>query len=59
MVKVLMRYGIWFGGLRGIHLSLTRLVVFLDIHFLILVNSILDLIMLLFCVISVILLAMI
>ena len=45
MVKVLMRHGIYLSGLLGIYLSLERLVVFMDIHALILVDSMLDLIM--------------
>ena len=56
MVKMLLMHGIFLSGLFGIHLNLTRLLVFLVIHFLILTYSILDLIMLLFGVISVILL---
>jgi len=51
-----MRHGICLSGLLGIHLSLRKLVVFLDIHSLILVRFILDLIMLYFGVICVILL---
>jgi len=46
-------------GLLKIHLNLRGLVVFLDIHFLILAHSILDLIVLLFGMIFVILLTMI
>jgi len=56
MVKILMRHSICLSGLLGIHLSLRRLVVFLDIYFLILFYFRLDLIMPLFGV--VILLAM-
>ena len=59
MVKILMRHGIYLSGLLGINLNLRRLVVFVDIHVLILVRSMLDLIMPLFSVISVILLTMI
>ena len=36
MLKILMMHGICLSGLLGIHLNLRRLVVFLDIHFLIL-----------------------
>jgi len=39
------RHDIYLSGLLGIHLSLRMLVVFLDIHFLILECSMLDLIM--------------
>jgi len=56
MVKILMMHDICLSGLLGSHLSLKRIVVFLDIHFLILVHSILDLIMLFFGIICVILL---
>jgi len=55
MVKTLMRHGICLSGLLRIHLSLRRVVVFLDVHVLILVHSMLDLIMLLFDVTCVIL----
>jgi len=59
MVKVLMMHGICLSGLLSIHLSLKRLVVFLDIDFLILVRFMLDLIMPLFGVICINLLTMI
>jgi len=58
MVQMLMKHGIDLSGLLGIHLNLRRLVVFLDIHFLILVHLILDLIISLFDVICVVLLTM-
>ena len=58
MVKMLMMHSICLNGLLGIYLSLRRTVVFLDIHFLILAHSIVDLIILLFGVICVILLTM-
>jgi len=45
MVKALMKHVICLGGSLELHLSLRRLVVFLDIHFLILVCSIVDHIM--------------
>ena len=54
-----MRHCICLCGLLRIHLNLRRLVVFLDIHFLILVHFMLDPIMPLFGVTSVILLTMI
>ena len=53
--KPLMRNGICLSGLLGIRLNLRRLIVFLNIHFPILVHSMLDLITLLFgatCVIA-------
>jgi len=59
MVKMLTRQVISLSGLFEIHLNLRRLLLFLNIHFLILALSILDLIRLLFGVISVILLTMI
>ena len=59
MVKMLIIHGICLSGLLEIHLNLRKLVVFLDIHFLILVHYILDLIMPLSGVIYVILLTMI
>jgi len=59
MVRALMKLGIYFRGLLMIHLSLRRLFMFVNIQFLILAHSIIDLIMLLFGVISVILLIMI
>ena len=58
MVKILMMHGIRLSGLFGTHLSLRRLVVFLDILSLILMHFILDLIMPLLGVICVILLTM-
>jgi len=59
VVKMLMRHGICLSGLLGIHFNLRRLVVFLDIHVLILVRFMLDLIMPLSGVICVNLLTMI
>jgi len=59
IVKTLMRHGICLSGLLGTHLSLKRLVVFVDILFPILVHLMLDLIMLLFGVTCVILLTII
>jgi len=56
MEKLVMMDVICLSGLLGIHLSSRRLVVFLDICFLVLMHSILDLIMLLFGVTCVILL---
>jgi len=56
MVKMLMIHVICLSRLLAIHLNLKRLVVLLDIHALILVHSIRDLITLLFGVICVILL---
>jgi len=50
MVKVLMWLGVCLSGRLGIHSTLISLVVFLHIISLILVYSILDLIMPLFCV---------
>jgi len=47
MVKMLMMYVICLSGLLGNHLNSRRLVVFLDIHFLIRVCFVLDLIMVL------------
>jgi len=47
MVKMSMRHGVCLSGLLGIHLTLTRLVVFLDILFPILVHFMLDRILLL------------
>jgi len=58
MATVLTRHGFFLSGLLRVHLSLPRLVVFLDIHSLILVHSILDLIMTLFGVACVIVLTM-
>jgi len=58
MVEMLMRHGICLNRLFGIHLNLRRLVVLLDIHLMILVRSMLDLIMHLPGVICVILLTM-
>jgi len=58
-VKMLIRHGIFLIGLLGIHLSLRRLVVIVDIHSLILVHFMLDLIMRLFGVTCVILLTII
>jgi len=59
MVKTLMRQGIRLSGLLGTHLSLKRVVVFVDTLFPILVNFMLDLIILLFGVTCVILLTII
>jgi len=56
MVKVPMKLGLCLSGLHGTHLSLKRLVVFMDMYFKIHVHSMLDHIMLLFGVICVILL---
>jgi len=56
MVKMLMMYGICSSGLLGIHLNLRRLLLFLNIHFLILAHSILDHIMPFFGLICLILL---
>ena len=47
MVKMLMKLGLCLSGLHGPHLSLKRLVVFMEIHFMIHVHSMLDHIMLL------------
>jgi len=58
-VKMLMMHGICLSGWLRIHLNLRRLVMFLDIHFLILARSIPDLIMLLFGVTYINLLIMI
>jgi len=58
MVKMLMKHGICLSGLLEIHLSLRKLILFLDIRFLILVHFMLDLIMPLFRVICIILLTM-
>ena len=57
MVKVPMKLDVCLSGLHGIHLSLRRLVVFLDIHFISHVHFILGHIMLLFGFICVILLS--
>lgn len=57
MLKVFMKHGICLSGFLGIHLNLRMLVMLLDVHYLILVNSMLDVIMLLFGVIFVILLS--
>jgi len=54
VVKVSMKVGVCLSGLLGIRLSLKRLVVFLDILFLIHVHSTLDRIILLFGVTCVI-----
>ena len=59
MVKVLVKLGVCFSGLLGIHFNLRRLVVFLDILSLILVHSILELIMLVFGVTFIVLLIII
>jgi len=59
MAKVLIRHVVCLSGLIGIHLSLRRLVVFLEILPLILVHSMLDLIMLLFDVTCVVLMTII
>jgi len=48
LVKVLTRHGICLSGLLENHLSLSMLVVFLNIHFLILVHFMLDVIMSIF-----------
>ena len=53
-----MRHDICLSGLLKIHLSLRRLVVFVDIHYLIVVHAMLDLIMSLFGVACVILITM-
>ena len=53
MVELLMRHGVHLSGLLGIYLNLKRLVVFLDVLFLILMHSMLDLIILHFGVICV------
>ena len=58
MLKMLMMHVVCFSGLLVIHLSLRTLVVYLDIHFLILVHFMLDLIMHLFDVSCVNLLTM-
>ena len=57
-MKMLMMHGICLSELRGIHLNLRRLVMFLNIHVLMIVHSILDLIMLIFGVVCVIVLTM-
>jgi len=59
IVKVLMKLGVRLSGLLGTRLSLTRLVVFRDILFRLLVHSIMDRIMLPFGVTCVILLTII
>ena len=59
IVKTLMRHEICLSGLLTTHLSLKRLVVFVDILFAILVHFMLDLTMLLFGVICAILLTII
>jgi len=59
MLKMLMIHVVCLSGLLGTHLSLRRLVMFLNIYSLLLVCSITDLIMPLFRVISLILLTMI
>ena len=56
---MLMRYSIYLSGMLGIHLNSRRLVMFLDIHSLMLVHAILDLIMPHFDVTCVILLTII
>jgi len=48
MVKMSMKLGVCLSGLHGIRLSLRRLVVFMVIHFMIHVHSMLDRIMLIF-----------
>ena len=48
MVKVLMKHGLCLSRLHGTRLSSRRLVVFLDIHFMTHVHSMLNRIMLLF-----------
>ena len=58
MVEMFVMHGICLNGLLGIHLNLRRLLLFRNIHFLILAHSIVDLIMPLFGVICVILLTM-
>ena len=57
-MKALMSQGIRLNGLLGIHFNSGRLVLFLDIRYLILVHSMLNLIVPLFAVIRVILLTM-
>ena len=57
MVKILVKLGFCLGGLHGTRLSLIRLVVFMDILFLILMLSMLNRTMLLFGVTCVILLS--
>ena len=59
MVKILRRHSIGLSGLLRIHLNLRKLIMFLYINSLILVHSMLDVIMLLFRVISINLLTMI
>jgi len=56
VVKMSIRLGICLNGLLGIHFNLKRLVVFIDIHFMILVPFMLHHIMLRFGVTCVILL---
>ena len=58
MVEMLMMHGICLSGLLGIHLNLRRLLLFLNIHFLILAHSVLDLIIPLLGVTCVVLLTM-
>ena len=53
IVNALMKLGVCLSGLHGIRLSLRRLVVFTDIHFMTHVHFMLDLIVLLFGVICV------
>ena len=59
MVKVPMKLDLCLSGLLGIRLSLKRLVACMDIHFMIHVHSMLDLIMLLFGVTCIVLLIII
>jgi len=54
--KMLIKLGICLNGLHGIHLNLIRIAVFMVIHFMTHVHSMLNLSMLLFGVICVILL---
>jgi len=58
MVKMLIVHGICLSELLGIHLNLRRLLLYLNIHFLILAHSVLDLLVLLFGVAYVNLLTM-
>ena len=58
MVQMLIKHGICMRRFLGINLNLRRLVMFLGIHFLILVHFMLDLIMPIFDVTCVILLTM-
>jgi len=55
---MLMMHGICLSGLLEIHLSLRRLVVFVDIQFMVLMHSMLDVAMPLFGVICITLLTM-